>query len=79
MLNNISRARLVGAWFASVVVVFAFSVVGGAAMTLGAGELWLMACLMPPAIMLLVWPRPPAVTVAELLYDVNNPVKEGQA
>jgi len=74
MLNNISRARLVGAWFAAVVVLFACSVVGGAAMTISAGELWLVAWLLPPAVMLLVWPGAPAVTVAELLYAVNRPV-----
>jgi hypothetical protein len=78
MLNNISRARLVGSWLAAIVVLFAFSVVGGAAMTIGAGELWLVACLMPPAVMLLVWPAAPPVTVAELLYAVNKPLKAGR-
>ena len=75
MLNNISRARLVAGWFAAVVVVFACSVVGGAAMTVGAGALWLFMCLVPPAVMLLVWPAAP---MAGLLYAVNDPIKEGR-
>ena len=56
MLHNISRARLVGTWFAAVAVVFACSVIiVGAPMTIGAGELWVVGCLVPPAVMLLVW------------------------
>jgi hypothetical protein len=73
MLKHISRARLVGAWLAAVVVAFACTVVvGGPAMTFSAGELWLVVCLVPPAVMLLVWPAAPAVTVAEVLYTVNK-------
>lgn len=79
MLNNISRTRLVGAWFAAIVVLFACSVVlGGAEMTINAGQLWLVASLVPPAVMLLVWPGAPAASMAELLYAVNRPVKEGR-
>ena len=73
VVNNISRARLVGTWFAGVAVVFACSVVAGAPMTIGAGELWLVGSLVPPAVMLLVWRGAPPVTVAELLYAVNRP------
>jgi len=78
MLNNISRARLVGTWFAAVAVVFACSVIVGAPMTIGAGELWLVGCLVPPAVMLLVWRGAPPVTVAELLYAVDRPSDEGR-
>ena len=57
MLNTMSRARLVGVWVATVVVIFACCVVEGAAMTTNAGELWVVACLVPPAVILLVWPK----------------------
>jgi hypothetical protein len=40
-----------GAGLATVVVVFACSVVGGSV-----GELWLAADFVPPAVILLVWP-----------------------
>ena len=80
MLNNISRTRLAGAWFAAIIVIFACSVVvGGAAMTISAAELWLVACFAPPAVMLLVWRGAPPPMVAELLYAADNPSKEGQA
>jgi hypothetical protein len=79
MLHSISRTQLAGGWLAAVVVLFAGSVVAwGAQLTVSAGALWVLACLAPPAVMLLVW-RAPAVTVAELLYDVNKSTKDGQA
>ena len=78
MLNNISRVRLASTWIALVVVAFACSVVGGAAVTMSAGELWFIACVAPPTAMLLVWRGAPAMTVAELLYAVDNPATDAR-
>ena len=77
MLKNVSRRQLVAAWFALVVVLFAVSVVWGAETSVSSAVLWLLACLAPPAVMLLVW-RAPTQTVAALLYDANHPSKEGR-
>jgi len=76
MWKSISRTQWVGGWCAAVVVVAGASVVGGAAMTVNAAELWLVACLAPPAVLLLVWRGAPPVTVAELLHSVNKASKE---
>jgi hypothetical protein len=78
MLKTVSRVQLVAAWFAAIVVLFALSVVLGASISVGASELWVLACLGPPAVMLLVW-RAPTQTVAELLYDANHPKKDGRS
>ena len=78
MLNNISRAQLAGAWLAAIVVIFVCSVVLGAATTVSSYGLWLFACLAPPAVMLLVWRGAPPATVAEVLYAVDNPTKDGR-
>jgi hypothetical protein len=48
------------------------------ALTINIGELWLAACLVPPAVMLLVWRGARPITVAELLYSVNRQSKEGR-
>jgi hypothetical protein len=77
MLKNVSRAKLVASWFAAIVVLFALSVVMGATISVGATELWLLACFAPPTVMLFVW-RTPTPTVAELLYIVNQPAKDGR-
>jgi hypothetical protein len=77
MLKKLSRAQMAGLWCAAVVTIAAASVAGGAPTTSGAVELWLAVCLVPPAVMLLVWRGAPPVTVAELLHDVNQPGKAG--
>jgi hypothetical protein len=76
MLKNISRPKLIAAWFAVIVVLFALTVVWGAVPTVSAGAFWLLVCLGPPAVLLLVW-RAPTQTVAELLYDANHADKDG--
>jgi hypothetical protein len=78
MLKTVSRVQLVAAWFAAIVVLFALSIALGANISVGATELWVLACLAPPAVMLLIW-RAPTQTVAELLYDATHPKKDGRS
>jgi hypothetical protein len=79
MLKNLSRAQMTAAWCGTVVTLGAISVVAGTAITVGNGELLAVACLVPPAIMLLVWRGPPPLTVAELLHDIDTPSKDGRS
>jgi hypothetical protein len=72
------RTRLVCLWIAAVIVLAACSVVFGLSVSAGSGGLWLMACVIPPAVMLLVWPSAPPVTIAQFLHAGNGPVKEGR-
>jgi len=78
MLINVSRAQLVAAWFLIVAVLFALTGVFSAKTSVSAGVLWLLVCLAPPAVLLLVW-RAPTQTVAELLYAANQPDKDGRS
>jgi hypothetical protein len=75
MLKNVSRLQLVAAWVGVVAVLFALSVMLGAKTSVGNAELWLVVCLAPPAVMLLVW-RAPTQTVAEVLYDATHSNKD---
>jgi hypothetical protein len=77
MLKNVSRLQLAAAWVGVVIVLFAISVVWGATTSVGSAGLWLLACLAPPAVMLVVW-RAPTQTVAEVLYDATHPGKDGR-
>ena len=77
MLKSVTRTQLIAVWLAIVVVLFALSVAFGAQTSVSAGVFWLLACLAPPAVMLLVW-RAPTQTVAELLFDATHPDKEGR-
>jgi hypothetical protein len=67
---NLSRKQWAVAWCAAVIAASAGAVALGAGITAANGVLFLVAGVVPPAVMLLVW-RPPPPTVAELLYDVN--------
>jgi hypothetical protein len=71
MLKNVSRVQWVGAWAATVIVLMACSVVAGGAITAGSIELWLVAGIVPPVVMLCLWRGAPPQTVAEMLYAVN--------
>ena len=76
MLQDLSRARLAGAWCAALLVIGAFSVAAGADVTISNLELWLVTCLVPPTVMLIAWRGAPPRTVAEVLYAVNSSSKE---
>jgi len=78
-MNDISRGRLVGCWFALAAGAFATSIALGAPMTLNAAELWVVAALVPPTVMFLVWPDAPAITVTDVLHTANQPAKGGRS
>jgi hypothetical protein len=78
MLKDISRARLAGAWCATVIVVGACGVVAGAPITVSNGNLLLFTCLVPAAVMLLLWGAARPIAVPQLLTSVNRPSKAGQ-
>jgi hypothetical protein len=77
MFKNFLARSSFAAWVALIVVLFSLTLVWGAKPSVSAGAFWLLACLGPPAVMLLVW-RPPTQNVAELLYDGNHPDKDGR-
>ena len=56
-MKGISRTRLVGFWFVAVAVIIAWVVATGV-IAISTAALLLTMCLVPPAIMLLVWRVP---------------------
>jgi hypothetical protein len=72
MSNSQNRGTIIGVWFAVLAAVAGAGAVGGASITLGTRALLLVACLVPPAIMLMVWRGAPPPTVAELLHAVDR-------
>jgi len=77
MLKGISRTRLVSVWFLAVAVIVAWVVASGVNIAISSAALFLTMCLVPPAIVLLVWRSAPP-TVGEVLYSVNQQ-KEGRS
>jgi len=72
MFSSITRGTVVGLWLAALVVLAAVGIFAGVAITLDNGALWLLACLAPPSVMLMVWRGAPPPTVAEILYAADR-------
>ena len=72
MLKDMTRSRVIQVWFAAVALVVVVSVAFGAAVTVGTGALLLALSLVPPAIVLLLWPGVQPPTAAEVLHDVDR-------
>jgi hypothetical protein len=62
----------IGVWFAILVAVAGVGALAGASVTLGNTTLWLLAGIVPPAVMLMVWRGAPPATVAEILHTVDR-------
>jgi hypothetical protein len=75
MLNEISRKRVVGLWFAAVAAIIATLVAMGVTVSVSTTALVLTLSLLPPAVMFVLW-RAPSPTIAEILRTANTP-KEG--
>ena len=69
-----NRGAFIGVWFVVIAAVAGAGAVGGVSITMGTRALLLVACLVPPAIMLMVWRGAPPPTVAELLHAVDRHV-----
>jgi hypothetical protein len=71
MLKDMTRSRLIQSWFAAVALVVVASVALGAAVTVSTGALLLALSVVPPAIMLVLWPGPQPATAAEVLHGAD--------
>jgi hypothetical protein len=72
MLNDITRNKLVGFWFAAVSVVIAYVVVMGMSIGVSTMALLLTMSFVPPGIVFVLWRGAPAQTVGEILYTAKN-------
>lgn len=71
MLKNLSRQRVIVAWFVVVSIALAGSLVAGAAAVPSTWILLLCLCLAPPVLSLVIWRGAPPPTVAEILHTAN--------
>jgi hypothetical protein len=72
MFKAVSPRTLVAAWAAVFVAIAVTAVASGVAITVSISALWLAACVVPPAVMLMVWRGAPPPTIAEVLYAVHR-------
>jgi hypothetical protein len=72
MQTDMTRSRLIQIWFAAVGLVTVAAFALGATMTLATGAILLALCLVPPAIVLKLWPGRQPQTIAEVLRDTER-------
>jgi hypothetical protein len=72
MFNNMTRSRVLQIWFTAVGLAVVAVIALGASMTIGTGAIVLALCLVPPAIVLKLWPDVPSQTIAQVLHDTER-------
>lgn len=72
MLQDMTRSKAIQIWFAVVALIVVAGFAFGASTTIGTGVLLGALCLVPPAIILAVWPAVRPQTVAEVLHDAEG-------
>ena len=71
MLKDMTRSRLIQAWFSAILLVVVAGIFFGASVTLSTGAMLLALSLVPPVIVLVLWPGVQSRTAAEVLYGSN--------
>jgi hypothetical protein len=71
-MKDLTRARLMQAWFGALVLIVVGAIAFGASMTVGTAVLLLAMGFAPALILLMLWPTPQPATVTEVLYGDRN-------
>ena len=68
VLREMTRSRLIQLWFATMSLVVAAAVALGVTVTIGTAAILVVLSLVPPAIVLALWPGVQPMTAADVLY-----------
>ena len=68
MVKNMTRSRVIQVWFAAVALIVVSAVALGVSMTAATGAMLLALSVVPPAIVLVLWPRAQPLTASEVLH-----------
>ena len=72
MLKHMTRSKLIVIWFSAVALVVVSVIAFGVAVTMGTGALLLVMCLVPPLLVMMLWPTGGPPTIAEVLHDAQE-------
>lgn len=72
MVNAMTRSRVIQSWFVAVTLVAVASIAMGASVTLSTGAILLALSVVPPTIVLMLWPGPQPPTAADVLYGSDR-------
>ena len=72
MLKHMTRSKLIVSSFSAVALVVVSMIAFGVAVTIGTGALLLAMCLVPPLLVVMLWPIGGPPTIAEVLHSVQG-------
>jgi hypothetical protein len=79
MPKDTTRSRLIQLWLVTVVLVVVGGIASGANVTVGSGVMLLAFGLVPPTILLTLWPEAQPPTAADVLRHVDRDAKASTA
>ena len=71
MLKDVTRSRLIQGWFSAVLLVVVTGIAFGTSVTLSTAAMLLGLSLVPPVMVLVLWPGVQPRTAADVLYGSN--------
>ena len=66
-MQTLTRSRVILLWFAAVALIVATGVALGVSVTTGTGAMLLVMILVPPAVVLFLWPGGEPQTIGDVL------------
>ena len=72
MLKHVTRSKLITIWFSAVVLVVVSVIALGVPVSVDTGVLVLAMCLVPPLLVVMLWPTRAPQTIAEVLHDAQE-------
>lgn len=72
MLKDLTRTRLIQIWFTAVALIAVAAIAMGKSVTFGTGAILLALCLVPPVIVLMLWPGVQPPTVGDVLRGTDR-------
>ena len=70
--SRLTRSKVIQVWFAAVLLVAVAGIALGITVTLGTAALLLAMCLVPPAVVMMLWPSDKASTMADAIHDAKS-------
>jgi len=71
MLRNVTRTKLIRIWLSAVGLIVVAAIALGAAVSLPTAVLLAAMCLVPPLLIVMLWPSGGPPTVAEIIHDAE--------
>jgi hypothetical protein len=69
---HMTRTKVIQVWFGAVLLIAVAGIALGVTITIGTGALLLAMCLVPPAVVVMLWPADRASTMAEAIHDAKS-------